>query len=547
TPRTLRTRAPSGGTRVNSLSRPNTRWWIRSAGKRNSTLLISGYTVLLGRTPGGAGQLVGVVRSGSNTWRPAPSPEPTTTAPESVTARASGCRTVATSARDSPSPSPRSYARTVLVPVEVTHTRPLAGSSATAHGAEGTGNIWWRRTGEVEYTSSVSPTVSLATTDPLENVLSMPAPFPARRSGPACSSSRSMLASTVSGLLRAVTDPSRATAIRSIDSRPESRFSSAPSASLTTTSPSAVPVRIRPSGVIAAVVTGPSPVRSRSGPDGGTTTTPSECGTSTVPSRATDASPAAAGSSTVRSEDHRVPSTVPISRRDGSSTWAVTCSPEASSVRTVAGVSTVAPSAGPAACGDSAGRAWPCSTAASWSGWSAVWEQPLSPNTSASSAAGTTERRRARSGTVFLSTDRHCPPRASSAAAQVRTTTLCGGAATPSGAPDALTRESRAREPDGPRRPGHRRHVLDPGHRAVRAPGVDRVPPGLVLGAPADLLHVVVRRGRRCLVHRRRPARDGGGRPGVLLQGHRPHHPRLVPRPGGLRASRRPGLPARLV
>src|SRR5699024_11004610 len=78
---------------------------------------------------------------------------------------------------------------------EVTHTRPLAGSSATAHGAEGTGNIWWRRTGEVEYTSSVSPTVSLATTDPLENVLSMPAPFPARRSGPACSSSRSMLAS----------------------------------------------------------------------------------------------------------------------------------------------------------------------------------------------------------------------------------------------------------------------------------------------------------------------------------------------------------------
>src|SRR5699024_5724369 len=286
TPRTLRTRAPSGGTRVNSLSRPNTRWWIRSAGKRNSTLLISGYTVLLGRTPGGAGQLVGVVRSGSNTWRPAPSPEPTTTAPESVTARASGCRTVATSARDSPSPSPRSYARTVLVPVEVTHTRPLAGSSATAHGAEGTGNIWWRRTGEVEYTSSVSPTVSLATTDPLENVLSMPAPLPARRSGPACSSSRSMLASTVSGLLRAVTDPSRATAMRSIDSRPESRFSSAPSASLTTTSPSAETAWFRSSGVLGAVATGPSPVRSRSGPDGGTTTTPSECGTSTVPSRA---------------------------------------------------------------------------------------------------------------------------------------------------------------------------------------------------------------------------------------------------------------------
>src|SRR5699024_10320220 len=89
------------------------------------------------------------------------------------------------------------------------------------------------------------------------------------------------------------------------------------------------------------------------------------------------------------------------------------------------------------------------------------------------SPAAPPARRRARGGTVFLSTDRPCPPRASSAAAQVRTTTLCGGAATTSGAPDALTRESRAREPDGPRRPGHRRHVLDPGHRAVRAPGVD--------------------------------------------------------------------------
>ena len=50
--------------------------------------------------------------------RPAPSAEPTTTVPESVTASESGWRTVGMSARWIPTPSPRSYAWTVFVPVE---------------------------------------------------------------------------------------------------------------------------------------------------------------------------------------------------------------------------------------------------------------------------------------------------------------------------------------------------------------------------------------------------------------------------------------------
>ena len=72
--------------------------------------------------------------------RPAPSAEPTTTVPESVTASESGWRTVGMSARWIPTPSPRSYAWTVFVPVEVTQTSPLDVSSATAHGAAATGN-----------------------------------------------------------------------------------------------------------------------------------------------------------------------------------------------------------------------------------------------------------------------------------------------------------------------------------------------------------------------------------------------------------------------